>query len=136
MFSVPDCGWVNFKLGKFQDRASYLTDVPNELLDALIELYERHIPTCVYFDAEGWDWYILFHTYQTFIISKCNKLKVYNEGKSIHKQILNDIKNNINAWSEWDILEITDEGYKSQQNINRDELNIKINKLESLMGEN
>ena len=47
-------GWCNIKFEKTNCRvnASYLTDVPNDLLDMCINYYNNNTASC-YFDSEG-----------------------------------------------------------------------------------
>ena len=41
MLENPSCGWVKIHLGDFCDRASYLTDVIYDILEALIHVLNR-----------------------------------------------------------------------------------------------
>lgn len=68
MFTNPNSGWTTVTLGDFTDRASYLTNVPNDLIHALIYGIETYSPTSVQFDAEGWDYTITFRPLETYVV--------------------------------------------------------------------
>ena len=49
----------NCPVENFSERASYLTDVPNDCLDAFIHALQTNNPAIVYFDAEGFDYHLI-----------------------------------------------------------------------------
>lgn len=105
MFSKPHCGWVTVTLGEFTDRASYLTDVPVDCLDALIFGVEHYRPAAVKFDAEGWEYTITFTTYQTYIVRIKESPELYIIDKDIidvAKEVILDIERDFEAWMDWD----------------------------------
>jgi len=53
MLAKPEHGWVNVQLEGFSERASYMTDIPNDCLDAFIYALQNNSPTVIFFDAEG-----------------------------------------------------------------------------------
>ena len=78
MLENPKHGWVKIHLGDFCDRASYLTDVPHDLLDKFNNMFEKHgSPVAVGFDAEGWEYIIVFDWYTTYIIESKDTEKLY-----------------------------------------------------------
>ena len=104
MLTKPDCGWTTVTLGNFTDRASYLTNVPDELLHALIYGIETYNPASVQFDAEGWDYTITFRPLETYIvrIKEEPELFVIDAGiYEIAREVLTDIERDLDAWMEW-----------------------------------
>ncbi|MEI6296245.1 MAG: hypothetical protein WCO84_01185 [bacterium] len=69
MFTKPLNGWANLTLGKIKPRASYLTDIPNDMLEALINFYNTNSPQTVFFDAEGYEWYLILGYNGCYILS-------------------------------------------------------------------
>jgi len=105
MFSKPHCGWVTVTLGEFTDRASYLTDVPVDCLDALIFAVDHYRPAAIRFDAEGWEYTITFTMYETYIvrIKDCTELFIVNEDMiDIAKEVISDIERDYKSWMDWD----------------------------------
>lgn len=106
MLSKPSVGWTTVKLGDFEDRASYLTDVPHDCLDAFIYTLENHRPAVVFFDAEGWNYHIVFSYYTTYILMEKDELEVYEvelDFTELAKELVDDIEQNIDDWANWDI---------------------------------
>lgn len=52
MLTIPKAGWTNVEIGKFKGRASYLTDIPFECLDAFTFALTYNMPMSIWFDAE------------------------------------------------------------------------------------
>jgi len=103
MLTITGAGWAKIELGEFSNYASYLTDIPNDILDAILNVFKTNSPQCVYFDGEGLDFYIVFTEYEIFVINELRKLTYIdiNLSNSIYNEILNDIKSNIDDWSNW-----------------------------------
>lgn len=106
MLKTPKNGWSQITIGDWTDRCSYLDDVPYRLLEAVDDTNRTHRPTSVKFDAEGWEYVIVFDTFETHIITcdfygtwKYITVDIYI--KDIIKELLSDIRNDLNAWSEW-----------------------------------
>lgn len=107
MLSKPHAGWTIISIGKFSDRASFLTDVPMDLLDGFIN--NEHNCFCVKFDAEGWDYIIVFDNYGTDIISDRHidftseyhyrPSKVYK--KDLALEVANDVEAELEGWTDW-----------------------------------
>ena len=53
MFSKPEHGWVWIRLGDCALEGSYLTDIPMDFLNALINSLEHDLPFSVSVDEEG-----------------------------------------------------------------------------------
>lgn len=116
MLKAPYAGWTTIKIGDWSDRASYLTDVPMDILDAFINSYNYWQPAVIKFDAEGWEYTVVIDDYETYIIDYLHNdegdyldsfeanptltiIKV--KKKNLAKEVLNDIKSNFNSWVEW-----------------------------------
>ena len=134
MLSVPKNGWVSVSLVEseeylresvvslpkdimnkenvsdkncvWSDRASYLTDVHFDLLETIIRWFELKVPQCVSFDAEGWEYIVVFDWCRTYAIDSFDsdeeKLFVINKGiKEMSVEIYNDIYNYREDWYSW-----------------------------------
>ena len=143
MLLNPKHGWVTVKIGEWSDRASYLTDVPLDILSALIHSYQTGLPAAINFDAEGWEYIIVIDHYTTHIIdylyrtdeeclsSEDDKqiLTVVEISKDdLAKEFLEDIESDWDAWVNW--MYYDDE--ETIQN-RKSELGSKIKILKSLM---
>ena len=142
MLENPSCGWVKIHLGDFCDRASYLTDVIYDILEALIHVLNRKGSASVYFDAEGWEWYIVFTWYETFIIDypyRTNEEYINSVDdnpeltvidmhiEDIAKEVIKDFEKDYDEWIHWLPEDESEERTK--------ELNKMIDKLKKLIGE-
>ena len=142
MLENPSCGWVKIHLGDFCDRASYLTDVIYDILEALIHVLNRKGSASVYFDAAGWEWYIVFTRYETFIIDypyrtdeeymnsvddKPELTVIDMHIEDIAKEVIKDFEKGYDEWIHWLPEDESEERTK--------ELNKMIDKLKKLIGE-
>lgn len=130
MLSKPKHGWCDITIGDFTDRASYLTPVHLDILKSLCNLCQTHKPQTVFVDAEGWEYYIVFDCYSTFVIlCKEEKPEVFEFDiyyKKLAKEVINDIRDNLDDWADWE--------YDAPCNINHvskygDEICLWFNKL-------
>lgn len=105
MLSKPDCGWSTIAIGDWSDRCSYLTDVPYDLARALELGVRTHKPTLATFDAEGWEYIIVFEWLDTHIISnKDEEYKLYSfpVGRDqLAAEFISDIRENLDGWASW-----------------------------------
>ena len=106
MLTKPEHGWSCIKIGNWNERCSYLDDVPYLLLDAMESACRTWTPHCVKLDAEGWEYIIVFDMYETHIISdNCDKWFVYTSVEcdlnKLSLEMIEDIRNNINSWAAW-----------------------------------
>jgi len=130
MLSKPFAGWTRLKLDDFSASASYLTDVPVDCLNAFIYALKENAPATVFFDAEGWDYYLVSYTYQTYIIINKDKttVKVINKCiKELAQELVKDIKLYLDGWANWTMDE-EDEVIKYKEL-----LKSKVNELEELI---
>lgn len=132
MISNPKHGWCDFKLGSFTGTASYLTDVPIDLLDAFIDYYTKGYGVVV-FDEEG--------SYFTFVLTRYNQGVFVIEERDVvalssfsimnpddlAKELINDIENDLMRWS----VEFTFDDIEKH----RHEISQKIAKLKQLIEE-
>ena len=123
MLSIPKHGWVNISIGDWSDRASYLTDVHIDILNALINLLQNRKVSSVYCDAEGWEYIIVFDFYRVYIIEdKEEEPKLYHFDMSVKDlaiEVYKDIKENLYAWSLWDyIVENEEKRLEHEKDIN------------------
>ena len=96
MFTKPQDGWTHLNFENFSERASYLTDVPNDCLDAFIYALQTNNPAVVYFDAEGYDYHLISSYYRSYIIrdKEDNKVNIHVIEKGIielAKELVSDI---------------------------------------------
>lgn len=106
MLRTPKYGWSEITIGNWYDRCSYLDDVPYRLLEAVDYTNRCGRPSSVKFDAEGWEYIIVFDTYETHII--CDS---FDREYSLHtieinlkdliRELIADIRRDLVAWSEW-----------------------------------
>lgn len=75
MLSKPEHGWADITIGDWSDRCSYLDDVPIALLSEISCVLETHCPRVLKFDAEGWEYLIVFDDYETHIICRSDFLQ-------------------------------------------------------------
>lgn len=136
MLSEPINGWCNINIGNWSDRASYLTDVPNDILQCVIEVLDRE-HSCsgsIHCDAEGWDYYILLTYRKAYIIEEKDESELIGVDINIFKlaqEVCADIEENIEKWVYWDCNSdlYTEEDVK----IERDKLLKKIAKIKELL---
>jgi hypothetical protein len=113
MLDTPSHGWSRITIGDWSDRCSYLTDVPFDILEAMNDaLYSRR-PCSVKFDAEGWEYIIVFDMYDTHIISNGLDKDTLEEIpyflntthmdlRNLAKELITDIRNDLYAWVDWE----------------------------------
>ena len=105
MLSKPHGGWSTITIGDWSDRCSYLTDVPYDLMHALEFAIRTHRTTLATFDAEGWEYTIVFEWQHTHIITnKDDEYKLYSfpiGRDQIATEFIADIRENLDDWAEW-----------------------------------
>jgi len=135
MLTKPEHGWTNLQINDFSERASYMTNIPNEFLDAFISALQNSTPAVVFFDAEGWGFHLVASYYCSYIIVDKDDAKLFTVSKNIHalaKELYDDINNNLDDWTNWYLDESdTEEERKEYRMVLEDklnQLNIEINK--------
>lgn len=126
MLSRPKYGWTTVTIGDFSKSASYIRDVPNEVLDGMIHSYKTDNPFCVYFDAEGDDFTVVSDWYETSIIHN-ETLKQYEITRDdLAREIIEDIEADIEGWATWTLDENDSDRKKD---VYRDLMMSKVNDL-------
>ena len=69
MLSKPEYGWSNITIRDWSDRCSYIDDIPVMLLDAIYQQLCNNTIQAVGFDAEGYEYIIIFDKFYTHIIT-------------------------------------------------------------------
>ena len=133
MLTKPDCGWTNLQIEDFSERAGYMTDIPNNCLDAFIHALQNGNPAVVFFDAEGWDFHLIASYYCSYIIVDKDNTSLYTVKKTIHelaKELYEDINNNLEDWVNWYLDESDTEEerkeYKEKLLVKLSELNMHL----------
>lgn len=134
MIEKPKYGWTNIKLNYDVYSASYLTDVPTDCLDSLINSFYTDLPFCVNFDTEGSYFTIICSPY---IYDEVEVIKYENEKilityeninfKQLCEEIYNDINDNLDDWVNWWLDE------EDKDNKRKNELKFKLDELKCLM---
>ncbi len=123
----PRYGWVTVKIGDWSDRASYLTNVPLDALDAFINSYNRWQPATIKFDAEGWEYIVVIDDYYTYIIDYPHDgnfdaspvLTIVEIKKDdLAKELINDIQSNFYEWVSWSFDDDPEERIEYQNLLN------------------
>ena len=118
MIKKPRYGWCDFKLGDFTGFASYLTDVPVDLIDAFIDYYNKGYGVVV-FDEEGSFFTLVLARYNNsiYIIEDRNKMLLHDfshmNPDDLAKELIDDLENNLDEWIAKFII-YYDEQYKNE----------------------
>ena len=67
MLSTPKYGWSTITIGNWSDRCSYIDDVPFMLLSAVDEVIRTRTTYSVKFDAEGYEYIIVFDEFEAIV---------------------------------------------------------------------
>lgn len=109
MLSTPIAGWSRIIIGEWSDRCSYVDDVPFLLLEGVEEALRTGNPVAAKFDAEGWEYLIVFDHSQTHIITETDdgySLKTEEILLSdIARRLISDIRRDISQWAAWSVYE-------------------------------
>lgn len=102
MFSKPKYGWTHVSIGDFDGSASYITDVPIDVLDAFIDFYKLHKNICVDFDEEGSTFVlIVVSDIDIYVISEREQVIAYKIDTNINEltnEIISDFEKYIKDW--------------------------------------
>ena len=102
MFSKPKYGWTHVSIGDFDGSASYITDVPIDVLDAFIDFYKLHKNICVDFDEEGSTFVlVVVSDIDIYIISEREQIITYKIDTNINEltnEIISDFDKYIKDW--------------------------------------
>ena len=124
------------KIGKFKKKVSYLTDVPNDLINAFISFFETGTGAAS-FECEPYEFDLIFSynfakggKAMPYIVSW--KRKIYTESVPVTElatEFLTEIKRDLDAWSEWGYNTTTPEIVKQNKQI----LTKNIERLEKII---
>lgn len=102
MFSKPKYGWTHVSIGDFDGAASYITDVPIDVLDAFIDFYKLHKNICVDFDEEGSTFVlVVVSDIDIYVISEREQIVTYKIDTNINEltsEIISDFEKYIKDW--------------------------------------
>ncbi len=137
MLEAPKHGWATFTYRDFSCTPSYLTDVPMDLLDCLVSLYETGFGGCL-FDTEGseyelflseWSVVIVCHEEDRYIMDLSENYWINGGKNRFSKELILDIESNLNDWVYWDYMDNDAE----ETAVRRETLRTKIEKLKKLI---
>lgn len=102
MFSKPKYGWTHVSIGDFDGSASYITDVPIDVLDAFIDFYKLRKNICVDFDEEGSTFIlVVVSDIDIYVISEREQIVTYKIDTNINEltnEIISDFEKYIKDW--------------------------------------
>lgn len=107
MLHNPKYGRATIKIGDFEDRCSYLRDVPKLIWRALDKSVRTYDTTCVSIDAEGYEYIIVFDQFNTHIIMENAEadqysLKTINVSyRELAREFIDDIRRDLDEWARW-----------------------------------
>lgn len=107
MLHNPKYGWAKIKIGNFEDRCSYVQNVPVQLLKALDHSVRTYEASVVSIDAEGYEYIIVFSQFNTHIIMEDAEvdqysLKTINIGyRELARELIEDIRRDLDEWACW-----------------------------------
>ena len=111
MLLKPKYGWSRLEIGNWSDRISYLDDAAFMLLETIIKSYEEPAIQSVEFDAEGYEWKLIFDGEKVTVITEKDETEITNldvSRKDIAKGIITDIRHDVRDWVNfvyWDLDE-------------------------------
>lgn len=111
MLLKPKHGWSRLEIGNWSDRISYLDDAAFMLLETIIKSYEEPNIQSVEFDAEGYEWKLVFDGEKVTVITEKDEIEIINlnvSRKDIAKGIIADIRHDVRDWVNfvyWDLDE-------------------------------
>ena len=104
MLSTPEYGWSEITIGHWCDKCSYIDDVPFMLLRTVDEIIRTRTPSAVQFDAEGYEYIIVFDLFETHVITTKDKTTYTTIDVTIEdvvKELIKDIRNDLDLWAGW-----------------------------------
>ena len=134
MLSNPhSTGWTRISIGDWSNRASYLTDVPMNILDAFLN--KRYGPVAVDFDAEGWEYIVVCDDYITYVIDyDYNSTIEYMQAsdndsltlriieidkEELVRDFINDIESILDEWICWMLPDTKSEILEREQELRK-----------------
>lgn len=134
--NISPHGWANFNIPKIPNfHASYLTDVPVDLLTAIYE-YKSNQKDCVsvFFDLEGSFATLIITPYDIYFILEEDESKLYESEICVGtflNDVFNDIKDQLDSVYNW-MSYLDEEDDKENWNKRKKEIDDLILKIEKL----
>ena len=134
MFGKPKAGWVNINIGNYIINGSYLTDIPMDFLNSLINSLENNLPFSVFIDEEGTEDILCAYYDGVFIIKKIEGndnveyIKIDMDYAAFRLEVVKGIEIYLNDWVVWN-MEDNPEISKSREIELRNKLSIVKEKL-------
>ncbi len=103
MLSKPSCGWTKVKIGSFEGNASYLTDVPNDLITCFDLYFQNGSSTCL-FDEEGSDFVLVLAGHSSYVIVRRETeilIDLDITPSVLAKEFFEDLSKYKQDWIEW-----------------------------------
>ena len=124
-------GWCDFEIGKdICFTASYVTDVPLDVLDAILD-YSEKLACSISFDGEGYRFNLLITETTSFVLVDDNEYKCFVidciSPKIIIKNLFTCIKDNVSSWAKF-LVDYDGSNEKELEN----EILKKIKKIENV----
>lgn len=129
MLLKPKYGWSRLEIGNWSDRISYLDDAAFMLLETIIKSYEEPAIQSVEFDAEGYEWKLVFDGEKVTVITEKDETEITNldvSRKDIAKGIIDDIRHDVRDWVSFVYWDLDEAAQKERE----DELLTLCNQLE------
>jgi hypothetical protein len=105
--------------------------VPIDCLNAFIYALKNNVPATIFFDAEGWDYYLVSTWCDSYIILNKDKTTVVVIEKDyiqLAKELVQDILKYYDEWVKWDYCD-TEKEIDDRKNL----INDKLSRLEKLI---
>lgn len=102
MLETPQHGWSELHMGTWSDRLSYLDDPAFDLLWAVERALRTKQPSAVRFDAEGYEYIIVFDWYDQFVITDRDTpglTRIGIELEDIAAGLVRDIRKDLDLWA-------------------------------------
>ena len=119
MLLKPKYGWSRLEIGNWSDRISYLDDAAFMLLETIIKSYEEPNIQSVEFDAEGYEWKLVFDGEKVTIITEKDETEITNldvSKKDIAKGIIDDIRHDVRDWVNFVYWDLDEAAQKEREN--------------------
>ena len=132
MLLKPKYGWSRLEIGNWSDRISYLDDAAFMLLETIIKSYEEPAIQSVEFDAEGYEWTLVFDGEKVTVITEKDETEITNLDISrtdIAKGIIDDIRHDVRDWVNFVYWDLDEAAQKERE----DELLTLCKQLEKLI---
>lgn len=137
---IKENGWLTVKAEGFEGRASYITDVPLDILDALIR-YQRNketVPVC--FDCEGSEFYLLIlNDFSVYIIDErdvyAKIILISRDADDFTEKILSEIREKEEQFLDFLFIPYTkqEEEYNQYKNQYKEEMEKAVDLLTCIM---